>query len=280
MTDPLSPAKKYPGRNRVMSRDSARDYVWRRTAVRHAVQRDVCTAPIELPAIGLPSGVLDRGQSPLAITLEARCRKCEACLAHRRRLWTARAVDEITASRRTWFGTLTVSPENRVALRYRAEKARLRASREQLSSLGPDEQFRILAAQLSVEATKWLKRVRAQAGVPLRYLLVTEAHKSGDPHMHILLHETADPVTKRLLEAQWKYGFSHWRLVEQDRKAAVYVCKYLAKDALTRVRASSRYGQPALVRSLTERVSDVSDAVTSAPAASERTKSPSKKGSE
>lgn len=84
---------------------------------------------------------------------------------------------------------------------------------------------------------------------------MVEAHKSGDPHLHILVHEPEGPVTKALLEKQWNLGFSHWRLVGADRKAAVYACKYLGKEALTRVRASFRYGQGYAVARITERLS-------------------------
>ncbi|ATW62975.1 replication initiator [Citromicrobium phage vB_Cib_ssDNA_P1] len=239
-----------------MARDDARDYLWRQ----QLGDGHNCSRPVELPSIGLPS-MLEPDRTPLPVTIMARCRKCPECLAHRRRLWTARAVDEVQASSRTWFGTLTVAPAHRVRLAYRAEAKVLRAGGESLSSLDRSERYRILANELGQEVTKWLKRVRKQSGASLRYLLVAEAHKSGDPHMHILVHEDGDPVTKRMLQDQWRIGFSQWKLVDQDPGAAVYVCKYLAKDALTRVRASRRYGQPQLVRSLTERIHKMRDAV-------------------
>lgn len=194
-------------------------------------------------------------QAPLPVELEARCRKCEGCLAHRRRLWTARAVDEIKWSNRTWFGTLTVSPDYRWLLKGKAEQRCLQRCREPFSKLSPSEQYMAIAEHLSKECTDWLKRVRKSAGVPLRYLLVFEAHKDGFPHVHILIHEPALPVRKALLESKWRYGFSQFRLVDQDQRAAVYVCKYLAKDALTRVRASVRYGQPR-IEALTERIEE------------------------
>lgn len=136
----------------------------------------------------------------------------------------------------------------------KAEVAVQKRRCEPFSSLSEAEQFKAIAHQLHIEATKWLKRVRAMAGVPLRYLMVTEAHKSGDPHLHILLHEPGQPVTKRILETQWKLGFSHWRLVDRDKQAAVYACKYLSKSALTRVRASQRYGQSEALSILSRRL--------------------------
>lgn len=238
--------RKYPGRDRVVSRDSARDYLWRK-----AVQGDgrfPCERPVPIHAIGLPS--MFEGGNPLPVEMGARCRQCEACLAHRRQLWTARAVHEIDVSARTWFGTLTVAPAHRFRFQVLAERA---AGVSRLSALEPAEQFRLVAAQLNMEATRFFKRLRKQ-GAAFRYLLVTEAHKSGDPHLHLLLHESGEPVRKATLESHWNVGFSQWKLVGNERGAAVYVCKYLAKDALTRVRSSQRYGQATKVAFLAKTV--------------------------
>lgn len=259
--DPLGPRKRYPGRTRVMSRESARDYLFNEQVADLGKDQFACESPVDLPAVGLPSGIVPENSQVLTLTIHARCRQCDNCLAHRRRLWMARARDELLAARRTWFGTLTVSPENRFRLRVLAERRRLRAGNEVLSSLTAPEQYHILAREMGIEVTKWLKRVRAESATSFRYLLVFEAHKDGFPHIHLLLHECSEPVTKRLLERQWRYGFSHWRLVGDDPRAAWYVCKYLAKDALTRVRASARYGQARLVATLTEVAEKVTDAV-------------------
>lgn len=253
-SDPLRKGRKYPGRDRVVHRDDARDYLY--NGQMRATRRDECSQPYEVHAIGLP-GLLE-ASGPLPVVFAARCRKCPECLAHRRRLWTARAVDEIWASNRTWFGTLTVRPEERLRIAWTGERAmRQRGwSEEDLTARPPGQTFTHLCNLLGKEVTKWLKRVRKNAG-PLRYLLVFEAHKDGFPHCHILLHETATPVRKIDLERQWKHGFSHWRLVERDEKAAVYACKYLSKDAQARLRASQSYGQTHLVR----RIADTAEKV-------------------
>lgn len=247
--------RRYPGRQRVVSRDDARDWLYRQK-VGFGAAKHPCDNPTPIYAIGLPS-FRNPEEGPLPVEMYARCRKCAGCLAHRRRLWTARAVAEISAANRSWFGTLTVRPSDRFVLRLKAEIAVHKRRCEPFSSLSEAEQFKAISDQLHIEATKWLKRVRASSGVPLRYLLVTEAHKSGDPHLHILLHETGQPVRKSMLEQQWKLGFSHWRLVDRDRQAAVYACKYLAKSALTRVRASQRYGQSSALSILSRRLSEV-----------------------
>ncbi len=245
------PSQKYPGRDRVFHRDDVRDILWRRSV--QAPPADPCERPIPIFAIGLP-GMLEADRSPLPVEIEARCRKCDGCLRHRRRLWTARAVDEIDISQRTWFGTLTVAPEHRLRILWEAERKHLRRGGESLSSLSHAETFRLAADELGKEVTRWLKRLRKSG--PLRYLLVFEAHKDGFPHVHLLIHEQEYMHRKAALEAQWRIGFSHWRLVEREPSAAIYVCKYLAKDALARVRASQSYGQRHKVAVAAERLQE------------------------
>lgn len=261
----MAEQKRYPGRSRVMHRDDARDALWRQwlRSEHGPGERFPCERPYILPAIGLP-GYLEPDRSKLPLEVSTRCRKCPGCLEHRRRLWTARAVDEVKASSRTWFGTLTVRPEDRFRLRMIADVECHTRRQEPLSSQSDAEQFKLSCGPLHAEATKFLKRIRAESCARLRYLLVTEKHKSGDAHLHILLHEQDVAIPKALLERQWRLGFSHWRLCDRDEKAAVYACKYLAKEALTRVRASARYGQAHLVRRITERLEEVRDAVNEA----------------
>lgn len=124
----------------------------------------------------------------------------------------------------------------------RAE-ARLAKRGVRWAELSPAEQFQARHQEISRDLTTWLKRVRKQSGARLRYLLVAEAHKSGLPHYHALIHERrfSVPVTERVLRHQWNLGFSKFQLVEGS-EAAWYVAKYLAKDARARVRASVRYG--------------------------------------
>jgi hypothetical protein len=167
-------------------------------------------------------------------------------LRHRQQLWAARAVDEITVSGRTWFGTLTLSPEKALQLQYASELRKVRQG-WQLAELADTDRFQAIREEASVEVTKWLKRVRKNSGATLRYLLVCEHHKSGMPHWHILLHERSGKVLKRKLEASWGYGFTHFRLVPPgDNNAAYYCAKYLGKSAEARLRASLQYGSPSM----------------------------------
>lgn len=125
------------------------------------------------------------------------------------------------------------------------------------TSMSSENQYRYLVKYLGGEIDRFLKRVRKN-GAPFRYLLVSEAHKDGFPHFHMLIHEAASPLTKRLLESNWRLGYSQFRLVNNaEPRSAFYVCKYLAKSALTRVRASKRYGRDQIVVAATEAIMEL-----------------------
>lgn len=206
-----------------------------------------CLRPIEIAYRGLPDPErvklrLEPNSRAIA-RYDARCRKCEPCLTHRRRLWTARAIAECAVASRTWFGTLTFAPVERVKHLYRAQLRRSRQTGAPWAKADEAEQFRLIVDEAGSEVTRYLKRLRKDVG-RFRYLLVSEAHKDGFPHFHLLVHELATDVKKRQLDENWHQGFAKWRLVPLgDPVGARYVCKYLNKSALTRVRASQRYGQ-------------------------------------
>lgn len=188
--------------------------------------------------------VVRRGETAIPVTIEmqVRCRRCEDCLRRRAAKWWFAAKAETASSARTWFGTLTLSPEWHMRSKLLAcERLKVRAGID-FEALAPEDQFKERHAEIGKLITLWLKRVRKQSEAALRYLLVAEAHKSGLPHYHCLVHETFRdrPVRKSTLERQWSYGYTAWRLV--DPAAAGYVTKYLSKSALARVRASKGYG--------------------------------------
>jgi hypothetical protein len=179
-------------------------------------------------------------------------------------------------SKRTWFVTLTLNPASHSLMAMRA-CLRLAALREDFDALTPEQQFEERAKECSAEVTLWLKRVRFNASidhrqsartaegcdstrgqwcnchplsefsVPLSYMLVAEAHKSGLPHYHLLVSEAVEqrPVRARHLKGAWRLGFSDVKLVAQDEggRHAAYCAKYLAKSSRSRVRASQGYGQ-------------------------------------
>ena len=188
------------------------------------------------------------------LTLETKCRKCKQCLRERQSLWAWRGVEEWQMSSRSWMGSLTWHPDRLFVL---VSMTRLRLARggTDYDTLSKEEQFEELHKTAGAELTLFLKRLRKLSNAPLRYLLVTELHKSGVPHHHMLLHEVSPekPVRKAFLEDLWTHnGFSHWRLVT-DKRAAIYVTKYLNKAKLARVRASLRYGEGGAVGPLTQR---------------------------
>lgn len=185
---------------------------------------------------------LDTGS--LVLEMETRCRKCQACLRTRAAHWSYRAKSELAVAARTWFGTMTLGPQEHSLLAFRA-RARLSAGGTDFDALSDAEQFQERHREVARELTLWLKRVRKESEAPLRYILVAEAHKSGLPHYHVLVHESdpARPVRERTLRLQWKLGFSKFNLVSAGEPAAKYVCKYLSKAALARVRASVGYGK-------------------------------------
>ena len=207
-----------------------------------------CAKPVEVPVRGLPSKVclglrIEQHEVASAATLLVKCRKCGPCLRARTNMWSARAIDETVLSSRTWFSTLTLHPSAALTFRARGEQAYIQRGYAP-SELRGEVLFRAFAHALGPELQLWLKRVRKNSGASLRYLMVCEAHKSGIPHFHALVHERGDgKATKRTMEAAWRLGFSQFRLVDRsEAREARYVCKYLAKSALTRVRASRQYG--------------------------------------
>lgn len=232
-----------------------------------------CISPQTREMIARPLGVSrhrsygpgPRGALAYSMILHTKCRKCSACRELKRREWTARAVAEVRQAHRSWWGTLTFAPDTLLRLRSQAQ-IRLASGGTVYEALSLKEQFDELMREVNEELTLYLKRVRAESGATLRYLAVAETHQSGEPHLHLLMHEDTDvPVRKRTLEDQWakstkRYrmvdrdgkrvrvayyvralGFTKWRLTDETQKA-VYLCKYISKSPLARVRASVRYG--------------------------------------
>lgn len=173
------------------------------------------------------------------VDIEVPCRMCSNCLAARRNLWAFRAKQEHAEAVRTWFGTLTLRPEEHFKC-----VAHYIAGGGDTAQLDASEQFAMRHKYISRWITLYLKRVRKESGAECRYLFVAEAHKSGLPHYHCLLHELspAHAIPKSLLQRQWWHGYSAFKLVSEERQLW-YVAKYLAKDSRARVRASVLYGR-------------------------------------
>lgn len=205
-----------------------------------------CESPVPVEIEGRADTRRGESGMPVAIQMETRCRRCRTCLRYRAWLWRVRAQAEVASAQRSWFVTLTLRPEEHWLAELRADAA-CRRRGVSFASLSPSEQFAERHRAIGVDLTHWLKRIRKNSGAKLRYILVCEAHKSGMPHYHGLIHEVSgsDPVTKRHVQEAWQLGFSQVKLVE-GAVAAAYVTKYLSKSVLARVRASLRYGSNAL----------------------------------
>lgn len=187
---------------------------------------------------------------PLTVLLETKCRNCGWCRDQRRKEWAARARAEYSQSVRTWFCTLTLTPENQFLAKTTA-RVRLAKQGVDFDELPEVEKFTQVVRVIGEEITRFIKRVRKNSSAKCRYLLVAEAHKSGEPHFHMLVHETSSvPIRKLHLKDAWTFGFSKVNLAD-DVRGAVYLCKYLAKDARSKVRASFRYGSA--IQSFSER---------------------------
>lgn len=149
---------------------------------------------------------------------------------------------EYASSTRTWLLTLTNNP-TRHAHQLALVRRYLAKQGVDYDGLDYGEQFALRAAEMGKEVTKFLKRLRKNSAAPFRYLAVTEMHQNGAPHVHLLLHEqdVARPLRKDMIQSCWHDGFSNAKLVK-DVRQAVYVCKYLSKTKVARVRASLKYG--------------------------------------
>lgn len=151
-------------------------------------------------------------------------------------------MNETNISPRTWFGTVTLSYGSHELIANRV-RVRLRDNGIDFESLPEDEQFSERVAEIGKELTKFFKRVRKNSGATMRYMLVSEKHKSGLPHFHMLVHECKEvQITKRELHAAWTLGFTTWKLVK-DKNAASYVTKYISKASDNKIRASLGYGK-------------------------------------
>lgn len=221
-----------------------------------------------------------------------RCRNCSWCRRQRSLDWAERSRIEGSRAHRGWFVTLTFGEMWRAQMHAAAvaEEAKPphRPQRRRGSGAPPADfeaagayfaarpvhrpprapegpsRWQVMAAIAGRQATLWLKRVREVARLSpgeMSYVLVTEKHKDGYPHLHLLMWELTPrrPLTKRLLEGAWRshdIGITDAVLVRTadngiDRVGA-YVAKYLTKEAGTRIRGSEGYGALSEVEELCE----------------------------
>lgn len=178
----------------------------------------------------------------LHVEIWLRCNRCPNCNRYRSRLWRWRINYELMNAPRSWFGTLTMAPERHA---YCEALARVKeGGPTAFYALEPWRQRKAVLNVSAEEVTRYMKRLRKKATDRLRFVCVTEYHKSGLPHYHILVHEQVRGcVTHRALSKTWTWGFEKWRVAPNEPRIAGYLCKYLTKSNVARVRASVRYGR-------------------------------------
>lgn len=204
-----------------------------------------------------------RAVNPHVLHTAVPCRKCERCLKRRGRLWRNRSQDEIGYAVRSWFVTLTLNASSRWRCKALA-MARLLEAGVVFNELSPRERFEEVNREMQRAFTKYVKRLRAPRtverrgqkvrlpGSKFRYFAVTEAHKDGTPHLHVVFHELlGGTLTKEQLQTEWggepwHLGFAKPVLIDETRafNGACYLTKYLSKEMLGRPRASLKYGRP------------------------------------
>lgn len=193
------------------------------------------------------------GRGTYYLDLGTRCRRCAKCLRVRMLSWRYRVRAETRRAARNWWGTLTLSPVNHYRVMVEARKV-ARDRSVAWETLTDEERFIRIADASLKHVTKYLKRVRKASKQSFRYVLVTERHKSGLPHFHLIIHEhDLRPIPHRILSGQWNgknfaLGFEKWRLIPFDdhERHVGYVTKYISKTLAGRVRASQRYGDEPL----------------------------------
>lgn len=218
-----------------------------------------CDDPVTVQVIGRGYGQRGFNVNPgtLSVIMSGLpCRKCVRCLRVRRAQWSDRAMKELALADRTWFCTFTLKPEVHHATFIEQLAKKSLSGWLDSDFSGADEEF-LLRCQggLSLVTKFWKNLRKPQRGeepVRVKYLVTCERHISGLPHFHALIHERAGSVTYRRIASRWtRYGFMKANLVTQDRKAARYVTKYVAKDMLgLRLHASQGYGLPPCPRDL------------------------------
>lgn len=186
------------------------------------------------------------------VEIGTRCRRCDNCRSYRRWLWSFRMTEELRRGVRTWYGTLTLRPSEQYRVLAEARQYMRSRGVSWEHDLSEDERFAAHARFALKEVTKYIKRFRKEAygpkgKAPFKWVCVTERHKSGLPHFHMLVHEVEmRPIPHRILAGQWHSGFEQWRLVKLDENpklVAGYLCAYLQKDFSTRIRCSEKYGE-------------------------------------
>jgi len=139
------------------------------------------------------------------------CRKCEDCIAARKRHWIGRMLAEEQTCHSVWFATLTYAGgyDNTDAYWINYTHAQL-----------------------------FFKRLR-KAGHKFKYVAVGEHGTEGErAHFHIMIFWKHEPpeaeMNKNTQWEFWPHGHSYLELPRSKQGCAVYIMDYLNKDNLKR----------------------------------------------
>ena len=139
------------------------------------------------------------------------CRKCEDCIAARKRHWIGRMLAEEQTCHSVWFATLTYA-----------------------GGYGNTDAYWINYTH----AQRFFKRLR-KTGHKFKYVAVGEHGTEGErAHFHIMIFWQNEPPEVTMDENfQWEYwphGHSYLELPRSKQGCAVYIMDYLNKDNLKR----------------------------------------------
>lgn len=204
-------------------------YLW------HSDRKPFCDRPVP---ITIEKNGKDAG-SPVALGMWGPCRKCVKCLQFRQMKWRERAINELViahnAGRRSWWVTLTISPQHMAGII--AEAVARDGSKD----------MRAIDRAAYPHVQKYLDRLRKALKTSFRYVAIHErGEETGRSHYHLFLHEASGrPLLKRQIEQCWRSNV-HARLVDMDCRGnglATYLTKYATKSVEVRPRASLGYGR-------------------------------------
>lgn len=212
----------------------------------------------------IPPALASMDGHAIFIDMKVACRtKCEPCLRKRGFRWAISINRELARARRSWMVTLTCEPDYLVRCKLEVADALT----GDIDYRTEDEQFRRLCGRIGKDLTLYLKRLRKRLAAKrgegdnpeaalFRYCAVFEKHKSGEPHIHLVVHESiggvpirwADLVRDQTKPGQrpedvpkrWPHGHAEGHIVGELGKGW-YLAKYLSKEACARVRASQGY---------------------------------------
>lgn len=163
----------------------------------------------------------------------AQCRKCDECIAARKRSWVGRLLAEQQTSRETWFTTFT----------YAGGEDNAHADVLRYSDL-----------------QKTFKRLR-KAGHKFKYVAVGEyGGKYGRAHFHVIFYWQTPPphltMDERINHPMWPHGFMQAEFPRSQQGAAAYIMDYLNKstkgDAILKFSKNPALGEEYLLQYATD----------------------------